>query len=33
MKNAYELFQLLHATAVSIGETFAATSSNAENKG
>jgi hypothetical protein len=32
MKNAYELFQLLHTAAVKIGETFAALSSNAENK-
>ena len=31
-KNAYELFQLLHTTAVKIGETFAATSSKSVNK-
>jgi hypothetical protein len=32
MKNAYQLFQVLHTAAVKIGETFAATSSNSVNK-
>lgn len=32
MTKTYELFQLLHTTAIKIGETFAATSSNSVNK-